>query len=85
MDDVLLDPWRELVQVFALAIVNATAYNDLLRVFQAELRKMSISSVDSMLFRVWSVLQALEPNHPPQNDENDWLVSYLEFATAVFR
>jgi hypothetical protein len=75
----------ELAQAFALAIVNATAYDDLLRRYQPEIQKMNVSSLDTMLSRVWSILQSFDCTHVSQNDENDWLVPYLEFATIVFR
>jgi hypothetical protein len=79
------DRSSELAQAFALAIVNATAYDDLLRRYQPDIQKMNVSSLDTMLSRVWSILQSFDCSHVSQNDENDWLVPYLEFATIVFR
>lgn len=79
------DPERALAQSFALAIVNNSAYDDLLRAFESEMRKMDVTSLDSFLSRVWSTLQSFGFENTPQIEGNGWLVSYLEFATAAFR
>lgn len=78
-------PQRALVQAFALAIVNNIAYDDLLRAFESEMRKMDPLSLDSVLSRVWSILQSFGSENTLQIEGNGWLVPYLEFATAAFR
>ncbi|GHJ84275.1 hypothetical protein NliqN6_0677 [Naganishia liquefaciens] len=79
------DSHTALAQAFGLAILNGVAYDDLLRFSENEVRKMSVTSLDSLLSCVWSVIHSLDVNDSPQIKGHIRLVPYLEFATALFR
>jgi hypothetical protein len=76
---------QDMVYAFASAIINAVAYDDLLRAYQSTLRKLKGSSLDDILTRIWKILQEHDGRISTQETEGDWLVPYLEFAATVFR
>lgn len=74
----------DVAEAFALAIINDTSYEDLLRHYQPILKRLKGPSLDEALQFVWEILQDHDASRERKKG-GDWLVSFLQLQAALFR